>query len=65
MLVLTRRQRESVVFDVTTASGERVSFSAVVWSDGNRLKVGIDAPPEVHVRRGELTEEKREAAESL
>lgn len=47
MLVLSRRQGEEIVI----AGRIRVVISQV---SGNRVRVAIDAPPEVTVHRGEL-----------
>jgi carbon storage regulator len=48
MLVLTRGQGQSVVLD------ERITVT-VLASRGGTVRLGIEAPPEVGVRRGELT----------
>ena len=48
MLVLTRKPGEKVVID----GGITVSVLEV---DGNRVRIGIDAPRSVTILRGELT----------
>jgi carbon storage regulator len=47
MLVLTRKPDEKVVF----SNGITVT---VVEVQGNRVRIGIDAPDQVRIRRGEL-----------
>jgi carbon storage regulator len=48
MLVLTRKRGEAVVI------GSNITIT-VVEAGGNRVKLGIDAPAEVPVLRGELS----------
>jgi carbon storage regulator len=50
MLVLTRRQGE----DVVIAGNIRLSVVAVL---GNKVRLGITAPPTVPIVRGELRQE--------
>lgn len=53
MLVLTRRQGESLIFN--TSDGEIVvSFELL---QGSQVKIGIDAPQSVRVLRDELVDE--------
>lgn len=53
MLVLSRKPGESIVIDGRiTVTINRVS--------GNRVTVGIDAPSDVHILRGELNVETHE-----
>ena len=47
MLVLTRRVDETVVID------ERITITVVKLLDG-KVRLGIDAPEEMNIRRGEL-----------
>lgn len=47
MLVLTRRLKERIVIDETTVV-------TVLRIDGDRVRVGIEAPREVPIRRAEL-----------
>ena len=47
MLVLTRKQQESIVID------GQITIK-VLYLRGNRIRLGIDAPNSVAVRRGEL-----------
>ena len=56
MLVLTRRIGEEVVI----AGAIRVSVVAI---NGQRVRLGIAAPPAVHVARGELLPEYAEGDE--
>ena len=50
MLVLSRKPRELVVFEV---KGVRFSMQ-VIEQKGSRTKFGFDAPEEVRIVRGEL-----------
>ena len=47
MLVLSRKTGESLQI------GERIKITVVKLS-GNRVRIGIDAPHDVHIRREEL-----------
>jgi len=47
MLVLSRKQHESIVIDATVTI-------TVLRVKGNKVQIGIDAPSDVHVIRGEL-----------
>jgi len=47
MLVLSRKQHESIVIDATVTI-------TVLRVKGNKVQIGIDAPSDVHVVRGEL-----------
>lgn len=47
MLVLTRKQDESIVID------GQITIK-VLYLRGNRIRLGIDAPQSMAVRRGEL-----------
>lgn len=49
MLVLTRKSGEKVVI------GDDITIT-VVQVDGHRVRIGIDAPPDVSILRGELAE---------
>jgi carbon storage regulator len=49
MLVLSRRDGEQIIF------GNDVVVK-VLSIDGGRVRIGIDAPREVAIRRGELAE---------
>jgi len=48
MLILTRRNHQSLVID------DRITVK-VMEIRGNRIRLGIEAPEEVSVYRGELT----------
>lgn len=50
MLVLTRKPLEEIVI----AGNIRIRVLGV---QGNRIKLGIDAPPEIDIQRGELVED--------
>lgn len=47
MLVLSRKQNQTIMID------DRITIT-VLKIRGNTVRLGIDAPPEVPVRRGEL-----------
>ena len=47
MLVLTRKKRESIVID------DRVTVT-ILHVQGNTIRLGIEAPREISVRRNEL-----------
>jgi carbon storage regulator len=49
MLVLTRKSHEEIVID----GNIRVSILKI---DGNRVKIGVEAPSDVSIRRQELDE---------
>lgn len=50
MLVLSRKKNERVVLNV---NGVQIVV-VVVRIDGDRTRIGFDAPKEVHIVRGEL-----------
>lgn len=50
MLVLSRRENETIIIGNVTVTVVRVC--------GDRVRLGIEAPPEVPVRRGELEPKK-------
>ena len=61
MLVLSRRFGE----DIVIGEGEDAVTVRLLRSKGGQIKVGVEAPPTVPVRRGELPpimEENREEA---
>jgi carbon storage regulator len=58
MLVLTRKLGESIVID----GNIRVK---VVDVQGQRVRLGIEAPPEITVDRQEIHERRREFAEAI
>jgi len=47
MLVLTRKQNEAIVID------QRITVR-LLRVQGNRIRIGIEAPEHVAIRRGEL-----------
>jgi carbon storage regulator CsrA len=51
MLVLTRKQQETIQI------GENITIT-IVRIKGNTVRVGIEAPPDVRVVRGEIAAEK-------
>ena len=56
MLVFGRKEGETIVID------SQVTLT-IIRIDGNRVKVGIDAPKWIDIDRGEVAERKKEAAE--
>jgi carbon storage regulator len=50
MLVLSRKANESLVIDGNVTV-------RVLGINGNRVRLGIEAPPEIRVRRAELAAE--------
>lgn len=50
MLILTRRDGEEIVI----GSGKDLIRVVVRKGDGDRVKIGIEAPKEMTIRRGEL-----------
>jgi len=57
MLVLSRKEGQRIVInDNITIVINRIA--------GNRVSIGIDAPQEVHIMRGELDKIRREFAEA-
>ena len=55
MLVLTRKASEAIKIDGPATI-------TILSTNGNRIKIGIDAPRDVKVLRGELLDREREAA---
>lgn len=55
MLVLTRRINESIVIDGDGARGGRIEI-VVARIDGDKVRLGIKAPPDVTVHRAEVQE---------
>ena len=49
-LIISRKETETIVIGQAVVTIDKVS--------GNRVSVRIAAPPEVHIRRGELPERK-------
>lgn len=56
MLVLSRRPGETIRFPKLGVS------VSIVSAQGQRIRVGIDAPPEIHIVRGELLEGESETS---
>jgi sRNA-binding carbon storage regulator CsrA len=55
MLVLTRRDGQSVVISTGPAGSAGIEVVVTVLSAGEgEARVGVSAPPQVRVRRGEL-----------
>lgn len=50
MLVLTRKQDETIIIN------EKIKIT-VVEVEGNKVKLGIDAPPEIAIYREEVLED--------
>ena len=55
MLVLSRKEGESIIFNLP--SGEQIIVKLTEYS-GQQTKVGIEAPQDVEVLREELLKEK-------
>ena len=51
MLILTRRVGENIVIE--TPAGERIKV-AVLGVKGNQVRIGTDAPDDIHIVREEL-----------
>jgi len=60
VLVLTRKQNEEVVIQL----GRRVVRVRVVGAGNGRVRLGIDAPPEVAIHREEIWSRIRQWKES-
>jgi carbon storage regulator len=58
MLVLTRKRGEKVIV------GDAITVTVVAVS-GNHVRIGIDAPQQIRILRGELADEWDESARSL
>lgn len=56
MLVLTRRPEEQIIID----GNIRITVLSVV---GNKVRIGIDAPPSVRVNRSEIIEDRKPACD--
>jgi carbon storage regulator CsrA len=56
MLVLARYRDQSIV--IRTPSGETITLT-VVETRHDRVRIGIDAAPDVHINRSEIDEAKR------
>ena len=55
MLILTRKNGEEILI------GENIRL-VVMKIEGNRIKLGLDAPQDVPIRRGELNPKEDEPA---
>ncbi|QDT11147.1 response regulator [Planctomycetes bacterium K23_9] len=58
MLILSRKENQRVVFPNLGVAIE------ILQLEGNRVRVGVDAPDHIRILRGELIDEKELAAES-
>ncbi len=58
MLVLSRKENQRIVFPNIGVSVE------ILRIEGNRVRVGVDAPRELRILRGELTDDQEMAEES-
>ena len=56
MLVLSRKPNDSIVI---TGNGDGDIVITVVRVSGNRVTIGIEAPPSIKVQRSELLKKKR------
>lgn len=61
MLVLTRRKDETIVFKIDDGRGEPIVVT-VCKIQGDTVRVGIEAPREYRILRGELLPETPSAA---
>ena len=52
MLVLSRKRNESLVID-------GIIIVTIVRVAGGKVQIGIEAPPDVHIKRAELLDEPR------
>jgi carbon storage regulator len=52
MLILTRRPRESIII------GHHIKIK-VLSIDGNQIRLGIEAPPEIDIHRKEVYDRKK------
>lgn len=57
MLVLTRKEDETIDMTVPPSSEPTKIQVKVVRIKGNTTRLGVDAPREVHIKRGELQED--------
>lgn len=53
MLVLSRRKDETIII----GDGENAVTVMLVSIDGSKAKIGVQAPPEMPIHRGEIAEE--------
>lgn len=60
VLVLTRKEGETVVTGNAAVPGTEVTFT-VLAIEGSKVRVGIDAPRDTTILRGELVERARAA----
>ena len=58
MLVLKRKNQEQIIID------QRIEIT-ILGVRGNRVRLGINAPPEVSILRGELERESRTVSISV
>ena len=58
MLVLSRKVDQEIVIDGNIKI-------RVLRFEGNRIRLGIEAPKNVHIRRGELPKQRSEMKENL
>lgn len=58
MLVLTRHEAERIVVDVPHGNGQSTRvIVCLIEVQGNKAKIGIDAPRTVHILREELCDD--------
>lgn len=60
MLVLSRKKDEQIILSV---NGQQV-YVRVLQIDGNKVRLGIDAPPEIAVHREEVWRRHMEFADA-
>lgn len=58
MLVLSRKKQQSILI------GENIRIT-IIEVKGNRIRVGIEAPPNVNIVRSEVLEQRKTGERSL
>lgn len=61
MLVLTRKLSEQIILDIPASKYPRQVVVTQVWIGPNSSRIGIDAPDDVTILRGELLEDGKPA----
>jgi carbon storage regulator len=58
MLILTRNQKESVLFDLIDGQTQEPIRVTIIGVKGNQVRFGIEAPKDVSVHREEIYQKK-------
>lgn len=58
MLILTRTPGESILLSGSLGPDERIEVVALGLNEWGEMRIGIEAPPEVHILRSEIKEKK-------